>query len=80
MSQEIHSLSQKSVIDLTFNDLEQRTIRDIRTAQKSHQAATIPVDHLWTTGIQKSAINDDSSRWMGRGAFRYDFEELAAEK
>ncbi len=42
--------------------------------------STFSVDHLWTTGIQKRAINDDSSRWMERGAFRYDFGELAAGK
>jgi hypothetical protein len=30
-----------------------------------------PVDHLWTTGMQKSALSDDSSRWMERGAFRH---------
>ena len=34
----------------------------------------------FTTGMQKSAINDDSSRWMERGAFHYDFGELAAGK
>ena len=39
-----------------------------------------PVDHLWTTGMQKSTINDDRSRWMKRLAFRYDFGELAAGK
>ena len=38
------------------------------------------MDHLWTTDIQKSAINDDSSRWMERDTFRYDFGELAAAK
>ena len=38
------------------------------------------MDHLWTTDIQKSAINDDSSRWMERDTFRYDFGELAAGK
>lgn len=38
------------------------------------------MDNLWTTVMQKNAIHDDRSRQLERGAFRYAFGDLAAEK
>ena len=49
------------ILKFVFPDEEKMNVSIILEISKS-AIATISVDHLWTTGIQKSAINDDSSR------------------
>jgi hypothetical protein len=44
------------------NKIIEQTIRRTLSSSEIKNAAILAVDHLWTTGVQKSAINDDSSQ------------------